>query len=216
MYLINAIYFKGSWTYQFDTSLTRDDFFTRSDGSRTPCKMMAQKITANYYTDAGMQAVELPYGDAGFSMAILLPTAGTKIDDFAGRLTQQGWSSCSGSFQKMEGSIYLPKFRLEYDKTLNDMLKAIGMAIAFSHQDANFTNIDKRGSLYISEVKHKTFIQVDEEGTEAAAVTSVGVGATSVRSNTFVIRIDRPFLFLIRENRSGTILFMGKIMEPTL
>jgi serine protease inhibitor len=216
MYLINAIYFKGTWTYQFDPNSTRDEYFTLIDGSKTSCKMMSQKITAKYFTETGMQAVDLPYGDAGFSMTILLPSAGTPIDAFAGRLTQQQWTDWSGRFANVEGDIFLPKFKFEYDKTLNDMLSSMGMAVAFSRRDADFTNIDKRGGLFISEVRHKTFVQVDEEGTEAAAVTSVGVGATSVGGNTFVMRIDRPFIFLIRENQSGTILFIGKIIEPKL
>ncbi|MCX6141794.1 MAG: hypothetical protein NTZ35_01105 [Ignavibacteriales bacterium] len=109
--------------------------------------------------------------------------------------------------------LYFPKFKFEYEKALNDMLKSMGMSVAFSPMEADFTYIDKRGQLFISEVKHKTFVQVDEEGTEAAAVTSVGVGATSVGPNT-VMRVDRPFIFAIRENNSGTILFIGKIVEP--
>ena len=216
MYLINAIYFKGTWTYKFDPGLTLDDYFTLVDGTRTSCKMMSQKITANYFAEAGMQAVDLPYGDAGFSMTILLPGTGTTIDEFAAMLTQKQWTTWSGKFTNLEGDILLPKFTFEYDKTLNDMLKSMGMMIAFSPLDANFTNIDKRGNLFISDVRHKTFVQVDEEGTEAAAVTSVGVGATSVGGNTFRMRIDRPFVFLIRDNSSGTILFIGKIVEPKL
>ncbi len=215
MYLINAIYFKGTWTQRFDPSVTRDDFFTLPNGSRTACKMMYQKATLSHLSNNELQGVDLPYGDAGFSMTILLPKAGTNIDDFAGRLTQRYWSSLSSSFVNGEGELYFPKFKLEYEKTLNDMLKAMGMTIAFSKTEADFTNIDKRGQLYISEVKHKTFVQVDEEGTEAAAVTSVGVGITSVGPN-FVIRVDRPFIFVIRENHSGTILFIGKIVEPKL
>jgi serpin B len=216
MYLINAIYFKGTWTYKFDPNLTHDDLFTLVNGSTTSCKMMSQKITANYFAETGMQAVELPYGDSGFSMTILLPSAGKNIDEFAAQLTQQQWTTWSGKFSKVEGDIFLPKFTFEYDKTLNDMLKSMGMTVAFSRQDANFTNIDKRGGLYISEVRHKTFVQVDEEGTEAAAVTSVGVGATSVGGNTFRMKVDHPFVFLIRDNSSGTILFIGKIVEPKL
>ena len=213
MYLINAIYFKGTWTKSFDSSATRDDVFTRPDGSRTSCKMMYQKEKLKYYADNQLQAIDLPYGDEGFSMTILLPAAGTSIDDFAGNLTQQVWNSSTGRLASGEVELYFPKFKLEYEKTLNDMLKSMGMSIAFSQTDADFTNIDKRGQLYISEVKHKTFVQVDEEGTEAAAVTSVGVGTTSVGPNT-VMRVDRPFIFAIRENNTGTILFIGKIVEP--
>jgi serpin B len=146
-------------------------------------------------------------------MTILLPALGTNIDDFAGKLTQQVWNSSTSGFASHEVDLYFPKFKFEYEKSLNDMLKSMGMSIAFSTTNADFTNIDKRGHLYISEVKHKTFVQVDEEGTEAAAVTSVGVGVTSVGPNT-VMRVDRPFIFAIRENNSGTVLFIGKIVEP--
>lgn len=213
MYLINAIYFKGTWTYRFDPNATLDDFFTLPDGSRKPCKMMSQKAKFRYLSNDQLQAIDLPYGDAGFSMTILLPKAGTNIDDFAGKLTQQQWSDWTGSLQTKEGDLFLPKFKLEYDKKLNDVLKVMGMAIAFSTSDADFTRIDKQGGLFISEVKHKTFVQVDEEGTEAAAVTSVGIGRTSIGDN-FTMRVDRPFVFVIRENNSGTILFIGKIVEP--
>lgn len=213
MYLINAIYFKGAWTKGFDSSATRDDVFTRPDGSRTSCRMMYQKGMLRYFAGNQLQAVDLPYGDAGFSMTILLPAPGTNIDDFAGTLTQQLWNSSTSGLASREAELFVPKFKLEYEKTLNDMLKAMGMSIAFSKTAADFTNIDKRGQLYISEVEHKTFVQVDEEGTEAAAVTSVGVGATSI-VQTPVMRVDRPFIFVIRENNSGTILFIGKIVEP--
>jgi serpin B len=146
-------------------------------------------------------------------MTVLLPALGTTIDDFAGKLTQQVWNSSTSGLASREVDLYFPKFKFEYEKSLNDMLKSMGMSIAFSTTKADFTNIDKRGQLYISEVKHKTFVQVDEEGTEAAAVTSVGVGTTSVGQTT-VMRVDRPFIFAIRENNSGTILFLGKIVEP--
>ena len=213
MYLINAIYFKGAWTKGFDTSATRNDVFTRPDGSQTSCRMMHQKGTLTYFADNQLQAVDLPYGDGGFSMTILLPVAGTDIDDFAGTLTQQLWNSSVTGLASREAELFLPKFKLEDQKTLNDMLKAMGMSIAFSKTDADFTYIDKRGQLYISQVEHKTFVQVDEEGTEAAALTSVGVGATAI-AQTPVMRVDRPFIFVIRENNSGTILFIGKIVEP--
>jgi serpin B len=109
----------------------------------------------------------------------------------------------------------LPKFLLEYDLTLNDVLKALGLAIAFSPDQADFTNMYKQGGLFISKVKHKTFVEVNEEGTEAAAVTSVEIGETSAGGG-FAMRVDRPFVFVIRENHSGTMLFMGKIVEPNL
>jgi serine protease inhibitor len=215
MYLINAIYFNGAWTESFATSATMDDLFTRSNGSKAACRMMYKKAKLDYSSAAGIQVVDLPYGNAGFSMTILLPAAGTNIDDFSNALTPQIWNSSISGLASREIELYLPKFKFEYDKTLNGMLKSMGMSVAFSTTDADFTNIDRRGQLYISEVKHKTYVQVDEEGTTAAAVTSVGIGATSIGQNT-VMRIDRPFVFVIRERHSGTILFIGKIVEPKL
>jgi serine protease inhibitor len=217
MYLINAIYFKGTWKYRFDTSQTHNDSFTLTNGSTIPCRMMSQGGTFDYYADETLQAVDMPYGDAGFSMTILLPKSGTSIDQFAASLTQERWNSWVGKLVKTKGDISLPKFKLEYKKTLNEMLSSMGMSIAFDANLANFTNIDRRGNLSISEVMHKTFVQVDEEGTEAAAVTSVGTRATYAGpTDSFVLRVDRPFIFVIREHHSGTILFIGKIAEPTL
>lgn len=217
MYLINAIYFKGTWTYRFDTSATHNDSFTLTNGSTKPCRMMSQGGTFDYYADENLQAVDIPYGDAGFSMTILLPKSGTNIESFAASLTQERWNTWAGKLVKTKGDIYLPKFKLEYKKTLNEMLASMGMSIAFDANIANFTNIDRKGNLSISEVMHKTFVQVDEEGTEAAAVTSVGIKATYAGpTDSFTMRVDRPFVFVIREHHSGTILFIGKIVEPTL
>jgi serine protease inhibitor len=213
MYLINAIYFKGTWTYRFDAGLTRDDTFELHGGSTTPCRIMYQKGKFRYLETDQLQAVDLPYGDAGFSMTILLPKAGIGIDQFLADVSGERWSEWTGALTETEGEIFLPKFTLEYEKNLNDVLKAMGMAIAFAPDIADFTRIDKRGGLFISEVMHKTFVQVDEEGTEAAAATSVGIGRTSI-GDQFVMRVDRPFVFAIRENHSGTILFIGKITDP--
>ena len=214
MYLINAIYFKGTWKYQFDKKLTTDDVFTVPNGSTTPCKMMVQEGTFQYFNNSAVQGVDLPYGDAGFSMTILLPSPGSSVDGLFERLTQQQWGAWISTLVPQAGTVFLPKFKIEYEKKLNDVLKGLGMGIAFSDL-ADFTRIDKRGALAISEVRHKTYVEVDEEGTEAAAVTSVGIGTTSF-GGTFVMRIDRPFVFVIRESHSETILFMGKVVNPGL
>lgn len=213
MYLINAIYFKGTWTYRFDPTQTKDDVFALVNGSLAPCRMMSMKATVPYFTDGQLQAVDLPYGDAGYSMTILLPAAGVNIDKFVGNLTQQEWNRVATGLAKREGDLFIPKFRLEYEKKLNDVLKGMGMSIAFSPSAADFTGIDRQGGLFISEARHKTYVEVDEEGTEAAGVTSIGIGRTSI-GDTFVMKVNRPFVFVIRENNSGTILFIGKIVQP--
>ena len=216
MFLINAIYFKGSWTERFDESLTADDWFTLPDGSRKPCRMMMQTDDFGYFEDSDFQAVDLPYGDAGFSMTIFLPRPETDVDALIAQFNQENWDYWINSFSKRSVGLYFPKFTLEYELTLNDVLKALGMEIAFEPYQADFTGMYKGPeSLYISEVKHKTFVEVNEEGTEAAAATSVEMVLTSAPLSV-TMRVDRPFVFVIKENHSQTILFMGKIVEPTL
>jgi len=214
MFLINAIYFKGTWTYEFDEKLTKDDWFYLPDGSRKPCKMMEQRSEYNYFSNPDFQAIDLPYGDGDFSMTIFLPHPQKDIDSLIAEFTEENWDNWINSFSKDSGDIYIPKFTLEYGIKLNDVLKALGMEIAFDPYRADFTRMYKPGGIWIDKVKHKTFVKVNEEGTEAAAVTSVEMGFVSVSG--FYMRVDRPFVFVIRENKSQTILFMGKIVEPTL
>jgi serpin B len=213
MFLINAIYFKGTWTYEFDEENTTDDIFYLPDGSEKECKMMSHKCDHNYFENEQFQAIDLPYGDAGFSMTILLPKPKVNIDSLIVQMNNETWNSWLGSFSEQEVNLYLPKFNLEYEISLNDVLSALGMSIAFDPGRADFTKINSAGNLYISNVKHKTFVKVNEEGTEAAAVTSVEISLTSI-GNDITMRINRPFVFAIRENHSGTILFIGKIVEP--
>jgi len=212
MFLINAIYFKGTWTYEFDVSKTKDDLFTLPDGSKKTCKMMVQKNDFQYFSNADFQAIDLPYGDGGFRMTVFLPRPEKNIDDFIAELGAENWGLWMNSFSEQKGTLELPRFKLEYKKKLNDVLNALGMGIAFNGQ-ADFTKMYRLGGLFISRVKHRTFVEVNEEGTEAAAVTSVVV---SYESAGFSMRVDRPFIFVIRENQSNTMLFIGKIVEPTL
>ncbi len=214
MYLINAIYFKGTWTNEFAKNLTRDDQFKKADSTTIPCKMMRQDRIMPYLETENFQAVDLPYGDGDYSMTVILPTEDTDIDAFISNLTIDDWQKWTQQFSEKEGNLQLPKFTLEYEKKLNDILIDMGMAPAFDPNQADFSKINKDENLVISEVKHKTYVKVDEEGTEAAAVTSVGVALTSVNTNRFYMRVDRPFVFAIRERNSGTILFIGKIEQP--
>jgi len=215
MYLINAIYFKGTWTYEFNKDLTRDDLFTLPDGTRKPCKMMSQIGTFKYYADENVQVIDLPYGNGKFSMAVLLPKWGIDIDAFVAGLTQEQWEALTSRFTETDIKILFPKFKLEYENELKDELSSMGMGIAFTG-GANFSRICRQVPLEISKVKHKTFVEVNEEGTEAAAVTSVEIILTSGGSSVPVMRVDHPFIFAIREHHSGTILFIGKIVEPSL
>ena len=213
MFLINAIYFKGIWVHEFDEEKTRDDMFNLPDGSTIPCRMMVQKNDFQYFENDDFQAIDLPYGNGKFSMTIFLPKPHIHIDKLIARFNQNNWNNWLENFNERKGTIHLPKFKLEYLKELKDVLSALGMGIAFSRQ-ADFTRINKRGDLFISKVLHKTFIEVDEKGTEAAAVTLVEVSRLSVESSVFDMRVDRPFVFMIRDSQSQDILFMGKIVEP--
>lgn len=217
MFLINAVYFKGAWTIPFDTGLTIQAPFYLRDGSPTYRDFMLTDTTFEYCENDLFQAIDLPYGEKGFSMTIFLPKTTTTADDLIMEMTGENWAAWLGSFAERNVGLSLPKFKFKYKKNLNEILRALGMEIAFDPYWADFSNMafmdSLIGNLYISEVMHKTFVQVDEEGTEAAAVTSVGMGITSVNPDPIMI-INRPFMFVIREHESGTILFMGKVADP--
>lgn len=214
MFLINAIYFKGAWTFEFKKELTKDEPFHLLDGSTKLCKMMHLTGGLAYYENQLFQAVDLPYGDSLFSMTVFLPQPNVGIESFVDEINQESWSQWLGGFKNQNVELAFPKFKLEYELKMNDVLIALGMGIAFSDR-ADFTRMYKPGGLFIDEVRHKTFVDVNEEGTEAAAVTSVEIGRTSAPQN-IIMRVNRPFLFVIRDHHSGALLFMGKIVEPKL
>jgi serpin B len=221
MYLINAIYFKGIWTYQFDKSKTADAPFYLDNGRTITSKLMQLRGTLPYAESGSYQAIELPYGDSLFAMIVVLPKAGQSLESFVDNLTQESWNSLKAALRPASGTLFLPKFKLAYEKDLNKPLKDMGMVRAFDAGQADFRRISEEvyrqgNRLYISKVKHKSFVQVDEEGTEAAAVTSVEAGITSAGPREFVMRVDRPFFFIITERHSGTLLFAGKVVEPTI
>ncbi|MBA7599543.1 MAG: serpin family protein [Calditrichaeota bacterium] len=211
MFLLNALYFKGTWTYEFDPQKTRDDQFNLLDGSRVDCRMMEQRSKYPYLVTDQFQAVDLPYSDGLFSMTIFLPRSTVHVDSLIAQFTPENWQDWISSLAPDSGDIQLPKFKLKYMLKMNDVLKALGMGIAFD-PGADFTRMFQGGGVWIDKVKHKTFVQVDEEGTEASAVTVV-VMIKSAGSG-FYMRVDRPFVFVIRERTSGALLFMGKIVEP--
>jgi serpin B len=216
MYLINAIYFKAAWTAQFDPDLTRLANFNLKDGGTVQVPMMTHgaEIGLHTYYEPGVLVADLPYGGQAYSMTIVLPDYERDIDSLVAALDAETWSGWIDGLSANEMLVYLPKFTLEYEIELSDALKALGMATAFDPGAADFTRIHDGsvGNVYISRVKHKTFVEVNEEGTEAAAVTSVEVGVTSMPP---AVVVDRPFLFAIRERLSGTILFMGVIHDPS-
>lgn len=161
--------------------------------------------------------MSLPYGDGRASMYIFLPAQGSRLDEFQKELTAANWETWMKQFTQIDGSIAFPRFKVEYEVGLNDALTALGMGIAFDADRADFSGIVQgSGRAYISRVKHKTFAEVNEEGTEAAAVTSVEMRVTSARpqQRTFQMIVDRPFFCAIRDNKTGTLLFVGSITDP--
>ena len=212
MFVINAVYFKGTWRSRFDPAQTADASFHALGGTQEPMKLMHQQETLRYFENADMQAVDLLYGNSAFAMTVVLPRAGRDINATTEALNATAWSELAGQFTEREVDLYLPKLKLEYERTLNDDLKALGMIQAFRPDAADFRGMSSRGDLYVSSVKQKTFVDIYEEGTEAAAVTTVTMAPTSMPVIP-VMRVDRPYLFAIRERFSGTILFVGKIVR---
>jgi serpin B len=213
--LLNAIYFKGNWTEQFPKEATQLRPFTLLDGTQKQHPMMRHQDSASfpYYENELFQAVSLPYGEGRMSMYIFLPNQGVSLKTFYEKLNAENWQQWMNQFNNFDNSgggvlISLPRFKLEYAIDLKDALKALGMEIAFT-KEANFSGMTS-SSVSIDKIKHKTFVEVNEEGTEAAAVTEVG----GVRSGPIEMNVNRPFFFAIRDNQTGSILFVGSIVEP--
>ncbi|MDW7729070.1 MAG: serpin family protein [Bacillota bacterium] len=214
LFLINAIYFNGDWSVPFDPDNTTDVEFSSSDGSKSEHPLMFRNDDFRYYENDLFQAVSLPYGkNERVSMYVLLPVEEKGLEQLYAELNNANWNSWVNSFRTMEGELGLPRFRFEYETSLNDALKALGMGIAFDENAADFSGMRPTPpSLFISEVKHKAFIDVNEEGTEAAAVTSVEVSETAM-PETFSMIVDRPFFFAVADDMTGTILFMGSVLK---
>jgi serpin B len=210
MYLINAIYFKASWREKFDPARTLNQPFHGASGEHTVA-LMHRNDKMPYAETATYQAVDLPYGDSSFTMTVILPKQTSTVNDVAAALTAAGWSALTSSFATSQVDLALPKMKLEWNASLIPELEALGMHAAFVNAD--FTPMSPSGSqLVISDVKQKAYVEVNEEGTEAAAATSVGVVLTSAPL-AHVMRVDRPFIFAIRERLSGTVLFIGKVVD---
>jgi serine protease inhibitor len=210
LYLVDAVYFKGRWTTPFDPKLTRPDSFAAIGGAKVPCRLMQRSDDMSYAETDDAQIVELPYGKGAFRATIVLPRPGSEPDALLADLGNGGWTRLRSGLRKREGKLELPKFTSRFEASLEEPLKALGMPRAFTDSDA-FPGI--ASSLQIGEVRHATFVDLDEEGTEAAAATSVGMEARGYRppDAPFVMRVDRPFLVAIHEASTGAILFAGRI-----
>ena len=207
LFLINAIYFKGNWQDEFDKSMTRPGIFHLSNGGEKRVQMMRREGTYPYFRGETFEATSLPYGDGRLGMYIFLPNSNSNLNKFLDNLNTENWKGWISQFQDRRQTMMLPRFKLEYEVSLNDTLKALGMEIAFG-SSANFSGIGP--DLFISEVKHKTFVEVNEEGTEAVAATIVHMPASVPPA----FRVDRPFFFAIYDTETETILFMGTVTEP--
>jgi len=211
MFLINAIYFKGIWASQFDKKDTSDGQFKAGDGQVQNVKMMSQKSDLPYTEDLNCRYLEMPYGNGAFSMVVVLPQDGKNINDVTHALTNTTWKDAMDRLSECRVNLRLPRFKIECSYRMEqNILPEMGMKQPFQAGVANFSGINPNIDLYISNVIHKTYVEVNEEGTEAAAVTSVGIYTTSTpRPVDFIV--DQPFVFAIREKSTGAILFIGKI-----
>ena len=214
MFLINAVYFKAPWDEPFETRATSSRSFKRANGSAVDVPMMSNTGQYRALENSEVQAVEMLYEDTTFSMVLVAPAGAGSLAQMTSSLTPAKWSAWMSTLKPVRIDLEMPKFRFEYDVTMNDALKAQGMGVAFDPSNANFDRIPMQtvDDLHISKVRQKAFIDVHERGTEAAAATSVTVSVTSLPPT---IRFDRPFLFAIRERSSGTILFVGRVGDPT-
>ncbi|MCK5068768.1 MAG: serpin family protein [Bacteroidales bacterium] len=215
MILVNAIYFNCVWETEFDPDDTYQAPFYNEDGTTYgQVEMMHLKSTLNASFTDDYSAVELSYKNGKFSMFLFLPTEENGVNTLVTQLDGDSWNSWLEGFSEVEKfTVEMPKFEFEYERTLAEDLKSMGLEVAFSDTEADFSGISPV-ELFISDVIHKTYIKVNEEGTEAAAVTAIIFGTTSAGPQNY-IRLDRPFLFAITENSSKSILFMGKVAEPS-
>ncbi len=217
MFLLNAIYFKGIWQTEFDKKNTKKLPFRTETGETIEVETMQLTDTMQYASNDLFSAVQLPYGKGNYNMHIFLPNTGKNLQEVIGQLNENNWESWMKSFQTgQKVEIKLPRFTYEYEIMLNDVLTTMGMGVAFTGA-ADFTGINAGGGLQIDYVKHKSFIEVNEEGTEAAAVTVVAIEVTSVGgSNNRQFVVDRPFMYAITERSTGAVLFLGTVKNPSL
>lgn len=211
--LLNAIYFDGAWQFPFSEDATEERPFYLSDGSTIEVPLMSLNGELLYLETDDFQAVSLPYGEGEMHMHIFLPAENSSLDEFKTAINEEEWMQWMAQFESKQGSVMLPKFEMEYEVILNETLRELGMETAFSSVD--LSNMFEEGSgLFISEVKQKSFLSVNEEGTEAAAATSVSVAESAPEEPPFEFIVNRPFFFTITDEETGVILFMGSIENP--
>jgi len=215
MFIMNALYFKGDWSYQFDKDLTTDRPFYTDGSNSVNVSTMKGEVGSKVANGDGYRAIEMPYGQTNFTMVVIVP-AGT-LSDFTASLDASKWNNITSAFDGLEEygklTVYMPKFKFSYEKYLNAQLKSMGMLDAFNPYLANLSGISD-ADIFVSFVKQNTFVEVDEKGTEAAAVTTTGIYATSFPPHPNEFVIDKPFVFAIRERTTNTLLFIGQVVNP--
>jgi serine protease inhibitor len=214
LFLADAVYFKGKWSHPFEIKDTKERPFNLRSGDQKQVPMMAQTRNFNYLDGSDYQVVRLPYAGENLAMYVFLPVRDSSLADLAGKLTGDTWERIRRQFRSADGTVVVPKFKVGYGVELKRPLESLGMKLAFDAGRADFSGIAPH--LYISAAIQKTFVDVNEEGTEAAAVTGIAVTATAMRlpSPPFQMVVDRPFLFLIEDRPTQTILFLGLIFDP--
>jgi serpin B len=213
MVLVNAIYFKADWLSPFDADSTDDEPFHLLDGSTVETPFMNDDLFIPHAQGDGYQAVELAYAGQTAAMDIIVPDEG-RFDEIESALDHEMLNTILNGMQEKSVSLSLPKFEYDASFNLSDTLKGMGMTDAFDNDLADFSGMTGQKDLYISDVVHKAFVAVDEEGTEAAAATAVIMELTSAMLPENVLTIDRPFIFVIRDTVSGQILFVGRVLNP--
>ncbi|WP_025783217.1 serpin family protein [Sporosarcina sp. D27] len=217
MFLLNAVYFKASWSYPFNENATEDDDFKSSDGNLKKVPFMQLNEELPYLETDQFQAVSLPYGDEGkMTMDIYVPKVGQNLDDFLSSWTTENRTNWKGSFETRLGTVRLPKFQLDYEIQLNDVLQELGMQQAFGEgAELSKLVVEDEDPLFVSKVLQKTYLSVDEKGTEAAAVTSIAMDTVSApMGEPFQFTADKPFFITIRDKEADVLLFAGKIANP--
>jgi len=211
MFLVNAIYFKSVWKGKFDPAKTQKMPFYTDAIHSVQADFMQDDISYNGYSDDNVRLIELPYSNDRYSMVIAIPNGNKTLADLIPTLNSDNWNNWMSKLSSTTQPLAIPKFKFTYSIKLNDALTTLGMVNAFTKQ-ADFTRINAAGNLLITNLMHKAYVAVDESGTEAAAATSVGVGMTSAPQQ---IPVNRPFVFVIREMKTGLILFAGTVNDPT-
>jgi serpin B len=212
MFLVNTLYFKGDWTYQFDKALTHKAGFQTISRALVEVDMMRSKgAEIGLYQDGGLQVLDIPYGNKQFSFTVVMPAQPTDLETVIGNIDAAQLNAWITQAENVKVEVELPKFTMKWRQDLKSTLATMGMKME------GFPGLfDTNAPLGISRVIHQTFVEVNEEGSEAAAATAIGVDVLSAPAKPTRITVDKPFIFMIREKHSGTILFIGKLMDPAM